>query len=113
MCEYCGCQALSSIAQLTAEHDEVVNAIGSARRAVETVLAEAGPDVTGQVGPMPDEAWLGRLAGVLHLLREHILAEQDGAFPAALGALDPEDWDRVDEVRARVGSEVPIAAPAG
>jgi hypothetical protein len=166
MCEYCGCQALASIAQLTAEHEAVVNAIGCARRAIEAadvagavhhareisrllrphtaveeealfpalardfpehverllhdhrvvedVLAEAGPGTVGtEAAAAPGQAWLGRLGGALHLLREHILAEQDGAFPAALGALDPEDWDRVDEVRARVGSEIPAVAPAG
>lgn len=147
MCEYCGCQALASIAQLTAEHDEIVTLIGRARkavtagdvasaathagsivrllgphtaveeeglfpalrdefpdhvesllaehRAVEAVLAEADD---------PPSGWLERLATALHQLRLHILTEQDGAFPAALGSLDPDDWDRVDGVRARVGS---------
>lgn len=177
MCEYCGCQALDSIAQLTAEHEEVVNVIGLAReaiaaadvvaaaahartiahllephtaveeeglfpalardfpehvehlvgehRSIEAVLAEAilaGADVAGAVlvPTVPaattgsgtatparlDVAWLERLGDALHTLREHILAEQDGAFPAALGALDTEDWDRVDAVRARVGTRL-------
>ena len=36
------------------------------------------------------------------MLREHILTEQDGVFPAALSRLDPADWDRVDKARLRV-----------
>lgn len=45
-----------------------------------------------------------RLNEVLHLLREHIFKEQDGVFPAAMTTLNPEDWDRMDAVRARVGN---------
>jgi hypothetical protein len=45
------------------------------------------------------------LLGVLFLLREHILKEQDGVFPAALIALDPEQWERVEAVRTRVLGE--------
>jgi hypothetical protein len=44
---------------------------------------------------------------VLDLLREHMLTEQDGVFPAALISLTAEDWDAVDAVRARVGSRLP------
>ena len=41
------------------------------------------------------------------LLREHILKEQDGVFPAALGALGSEEWERIEGVRARVGTALP------
>lgn len=33
MCEYCGCQALPVIEELTREHDRVVGLIGDARTA--------------------------------------------------------------------------------
>jgi hypothetical protein len=33
MCEYCGCQALTAIAELTWEHDEVVALRGKERTA--------------------------------------------------------------------------------
>ena len=46
----------------------------------------------------------------LWVLREHILKEQDGVFPAALAELDPAQWDEVDAVRARVGSVAPAHA---
>jgi hypothetical protein len=36
----------------------------------------------------------------LYLLREHILKEQDGVFPAALISLGPDDWERIGQVRA-------------
>lgn len=39
---------------------------------------------------------------VLHMLREHILKEQDGVFPAALVALDPDQWERIEAVRAQI-----------
>lgn len=149
MCEYCGCQALDAIAELTAEHDLVVNLAGEARRAlnagdldlaadraraVAAVLAphtaveegalfpamaeEFGDHVRGlvdehrlveevlaeSVEATPcDPAWPARLEHVLRVLREHILKEQDGVFPAALAVLDPAQWDEVDAVRARVG----------
>jgi hypothetical protein len=38
--------------------------------------------------------------------REHILKEQDGVFPAALAALGPEQWERIESVRAQL-----VAAP--
>jgi hemerythrin-like domain-containing protein len=41
---------------------------------------------------------------MMFLLREHILKEQDGVFPAALMSLSPEQWDDLDEIRTRVGS---------
>jgi hypothetical protein len=36
------------------------------------------------------------------MLREHILKEQDGVFPAALVALDPDQWERIEAVRAQI-----------
>jgi hemerythrin-like domain-containing protein len=47
---------------------------------------------------------------IAELLREHILKEQDGVFPAALAALSPEEWDAVDAVRSRVGSSLPATS---
>lgn len=162
MCEYCGCQALESIALLTAEHDAVVNLMGDVRaahvagdlggmaaaaravagilgphtaveeeglfpamiaefpdhvarlqaqhREVEAVLAEA---VAAGPGAAPsDPGWPDRLTEALHMLREHILAEQDGVFPAALSVLDGDAWDAVDAVRARVGADASVRAEA-
>jgi hemerythrin-like domain-containing protein len=34
------------------------------------------------------------------MLREHIIKEQDGVFPAALATLSAEQWDQVDAARA-------------
>lgn len=153
MCEYCGCQELPAIRDLTREHDEVVALISHIRaahtngdltamadhvnriarilgphtrveeeglfpaladefpdhiagltaehRLIEGVLAEAASGVPA------DSTWPGRLVAALHLLREHILAEQDGVFPAAFGRLDPAAWDAVDAVRRRVGTDLP------
>jgi hemerythrin-like domain-containing protein len=148
MCEYCGCQALPAIAELTREHDLVVDLIGCIRtahrdanvprmagiaRRVSAVLvphtaveeqglfpplAEEFPDgiaalqaehrhietVLGEAaaGVPPDPAWPRRLLDALDLLRDHILKEQDGVFPAALAGLSTEDWEAMDAVRARV-----------
>jgi hemerythrin-like domain-containing protein len=151
MCEYCGCQQIATIAELTREHDAVVTLAGetakaladgrlqdvvtgcaqilvtlaphtvveeeglfpamvdefpehidtlrSEHRELEKVLGEAGQDA----GSFPDDpTWPERLTAVLHLLRDHILKEQDGVFPAALIALDPDQWERIEEIRARV-----------
>ncbi|MFR0354254.1 hemerythrin domain-containing protein [Streptomyces sediminimaris] len=153
MCEYCGCQSLSAIDELTREHDAVVTLISLVRdarrdddttrtaelareiaaaldphteveehglfpaladefpekiaaleaehRRIESVLAEAAEGVPA------DPGWPERLMDTLALLREHILKEQDGVFPAALAMLEPEQWEAVEAVRTRVGSRVP------
>ncbi|MEU8817071.1 hemerythrin domain-containing protein [Actinoplanes sp. NPDC048796] len=145
MCEYCGCQSVTAIEELTREHDTVValistvrtttdpgrmaalsreiaavlgphteveehglfpllagdfpdqiHALESEHRHVEAVLAEAAH------GTPTDPAWPHRLIVTLDLLRDHILKEQDGVFPAALTTLTGTDWDTVDKVRAAV-----------
>ncbi|MFF7250113.1 hemerythrin domain-containing protein [Embleya sp. NPDC008237] len=148
MCEYCGCQSIDAIAELTAEHDSVVNLMSNVRtarrsgdiaemargaclitailrphtqveehglfpamsdefpdhiaaledehRRFETVLGEAADGIPA------DPDWPDRLMDALGLLREHILKEQDGVFPAALTILTSEQWDMMDAVRARV-----------
>ena len=155
MCEYCGCQALTAIDELTREHDLVVNLIGGVRAAhtegdvdrmarlarqiaailvphteveehglfpaladefpdhirvlqaehsrIEAVLAEAA-----NVTPT-DPAWPSRLMDTLRMLREHILKEQDGVFPAALTTLRTTDWETIEAVRTRVGTLLPAS----
>jgi hemerythrin-like domain-containing protein len=150
MCEYCGCQAVTAIDELTREHDLVVALISQVRAALgdaditraaelarriaavlgpHTAVEEQGlfpalatdfPDhvtalaaehrhietVLGAAahGPPVDPAWPGHLAQVLDVLREHILKEQDGVFPAALTTLRTADWEAVEAVRSRVGT---------
>ncbi|MFF5081500.1 hemerythrin domain-containing protein [Actinoplanes sp. NPDC000266] len=147
MCEYCGCQSVTAIEELTREHDEVVNLISAIRstadtnrmaaltREITTVLTphteveEHGlfpllaNDFPDQIGTLESEhrqveavlaesahetpadpAWPTRLIETLDLLRDHILKEQDGVFPAALTTLTGTDWDTVDKVRAKQGS---------
>jgi predicted nucleic acid-binding Zn ribbon protein len=50
------------------------------------------------------------LVDALYRLREHILAEQDGAFPAALAILSPQQWDDIVGVR-RAAVEARLSAP--
>jgi hemerythrin-like domain-containing protein len=157
MCEYCGCQEVAAISELTREHDAVVALISSVRtahaagdtarmaelaRAIASVLGphteveehglfplltDAFPDqvaaleaehrrieaVLGEAasGTPGDPAWPARLIVVLDVLRDHILKEQDGVFPAALTTLTGSDWDTVDEVRARAGSSAARLVP--
>jgi hemerythrin-like domain-containing protein len=151
VCEYCGCQSLASINELTREHDEVVRLISHLRpahqdgdvarmariareiatvlgphtqveehglfpamagdfpeqiaaletehRRIEAVLAEATDGATPS-----DPAWADRLMEVMAMLRNHILKEQDGVFPAALANLGTEEWEAVEKVRAEAGS---------
>jgi hypothetical protein len=72
-------------------------------RSIEAVLAEAA------AGTPTDPAWPARLLGALRELREHILKEQDGVFPASLAILAAEDWERLDQVRAQRPSPRPDA----
>ena len=150
MCEYCGCQALTAIDELTREHDLVVRLISQVRSAAAASdtprMAELARGITAVLGPhtqveedglfpvleadfpehlavlraehrsveaVLDEAsagtpadpdWPGRLTETLSMLREHILAEQDGVFPAALASLATSDWEAIEEVRAEAGS---------
>jgi hypothetical protein len=149
MCEYCGCQSLAAIDELTREHDEVVGLISGVRaahgagdtagmagiaRRITAVLgphtrveedglfpALAGdfPDHVGALvadhrrieavlteaagGPPSDPTWPDRLVTTMDELRDHILKEQDGVFPAALATLSPADWETVHKVRERAG----------
>jgi hemerythrin-like domain-containing protein len=153
MCEYCGCQALTAIDELTREHDHVVRLISEARSALaasdtprlaqlarriaavlgpHTVVEENGlfpaleadfPDhiaaLTAEhrhveavldeasAGTPADPGWPARLVGALDLLRQHILKEQDGVFPAALAGLATSEWEAIEQVRAQAGSALP------
>ena len=146
MCEYCGCQEIAVIGELTEEHEAVVaeiaavrvlvregrlDAVGAAARRIgeilgpHTAVEEGGlfplmavefPDhiealerehrvvegvLAEAAGAAPaDPAWCDRLLAALELLREHILKEQDGLFPASLAVLDSEGWERVESIRA-------------
>jgi hemerythrin-like domain-containing protein len=148
VCEYCGCQQITTIAELYREHDDVAAQVGLIRSALagrrledvaaccrqilailgpHTVVEEEGlfpemadefPDhievlrsdhreiekVLGEAadGPPDDPTWPARLLNVLHLLGEHILKEQDGVFPAAQISLDPDQWERIEVVRAKL-----------
>lgn len=105
---------------LRADFPEHVDRLVAQHRAIEAVLAGAGALLAGQTGrsghhsetrdndpadrtDRTDRAWGERLVSMLYELREHILAEQDGVFPAALATLGPDEWARVEAVRKRVG----------
>ena len=81
------------------EFPDHIQALRSEHREIEKVLGEATD------GAPEDPTWPDRLVAVLFLLREHIIKEQDGVFPAALAALDAEQWERIEAVRARVSTE--------
>jgi hemerythrin-like domain-containing protein len=81
--------------ELYAEFPEHLDALVDEHRRVERVLAEAA------AGVPTDPSWPERLHDALGLLREHILKEQDGVFPAAVIALDGEAWERVQNARHR------------
>ena len=66
MCEYCGCQALTAIDELTREHDLVVRLISQVRSAA--VASDT-----------PRMAELAR--GITAVLGPHTQVEEDGLFP--------------------------------
>ncbi|MGH3154525.1 MAG: hemerythrin domain-containing protein, partial [Streptosporangiaceae bacterium] len=90
---------------MEADFPEHMAALRTEHRHVEAVLAEAS------TGTPADPGWPARLTGVLGMLRQHILKEQDGVFPAALAGLSTSDWEAVENVRVQAGSWMP--APRG
>ena len=150
MCEYCGCQEIAVLGELTREHDAVVALISRVKSSIagqhledaaasskqissllapHTEVEEQGlfPEMTDEFpdhiaalrsehrqiektlgeaneGVPDDPTWPDRLLDGLHLLREHILKEQDGVFPAALAALDADQWERIEAVRTQLGT---------
>lgn len=85
--------------EMSDEFPEHIEALRSDHREIEKVLGESA------AGYPQDPTWPDRLRSALFLLREHILKEQDGVFPAALIALDPQQWQRVEAVRSRVSNQ--------
>ncbi len=70
MCEYCGCQEVPAIAQLTVEHDEI-----------RAVAREAG-----RAGHSEDHgAAVAAAQRLLELLEPHTAIEERGLFPAMAG----------------------------
>jgi hemerythrin-like domain-containing protein len=85
-------------AQLFREFPGQLDALCQEHRHIEDVLDEAA------AGTPSDPLWPERLRDALGVLREHILKEQDGVFPAAIISLDGDQWEDVESVRRRVGS---------
>jgi hemerythrin-like domain-containing protein len=91
--------------ELAAEFPDHIEVLRSEHREIENILGEAAD------GFPDDPTWPDRLKGVLFLLREHILKEQDGVFPAALAALDTDQWERIEAVRAQVAAASTTLTP--
>lgn len=84
---------------MAADFPEQIAALEAEHRRIEAVLAEAADGTTPT-----DPAWPGRLMEAMAMLRNHILKEQDGVFPAALAGLGTEEWEAVEKARAEAGS---------
>jgi hemerythrin-like domain-containing protein len=108
MCEYCGCQDIAAIAELTAEHDVVVGLIrdarlalasgdfdeaGSRARAIAAVLAPHTAVEEGALFPAMATEFADHVAGLLeeHRLVEAVLAESAEGTPT-----DPSWPGRLD-----------------
>ncbi|MGN6088528.1 MAG: hemerythrin domain-containing protein [Actinomycetales bacterium] len=94
MCEYCGCQSVSIIADLTAEHDVVVDLLGEAQRAAERQDVDRAADLA---------------ARILAILTPHSAVEERGVFPA----LADDFPDHVAQLTAEHAAiEAVLAEPA-
>jgi hemerythrin-like domain-containing protein len=80
------------------DYGDHVTGLLEEHRIIERVLAESA-----QVTPI-DPTWPERLKHALWVLREHILKEEDGVFPAALATLSAPEWDQVEAARATAGT---------
>lgn len=79
---------------LSDDFPDQITALVREHDAIEAALAEATSGPRGR-------GWPQRLEAALDLLREHILKEQDGVFPAALSTLTAAQWEKVEQVRER------------
>jgi hemerythrin-like domain-containing protein len=108
VCEYCGCQALTAVAELTAEHDLVVELGRQAREAVRAGdldrAAERSREVARVLGPhtaVEEGALFPALADAFphhidDLLAEHRLVEAVLAEAADATPTDPAWPGRLD-----------------
>lgn len=85
---------------MSEEFPDHIEALEREHRVIEAVLAEA------EEGAPTDPTWPSRLLAALDTLRDHILKEQDGVFPASLSVVDTTGWEQVEAVRARVGIRI-------
>lgn len=83
---------------MAVDFPEQIAALEAEHRRIEVVLAEAADGATPS-----DPTWPDRLIEAMALLRDHILKEQDGVFPAALANLSTEEWEAVERARAQAG----------
>lgn len=83
MCSYCGCRANTLIARYSAEHVDIVNALGDLRRAVRGGSPTSVTDAAGQLAA---------------LLDPHTACEERALFAEL--RLDPEFTDHVDALCA-------------
>ncbi|WP_338895163.1 hemerythrin domain-containing protein [Streptomyces sp. TG1A-60] len=83
---------------MAVDFHEQIAALEAEHRRIEAVLAEAADGATSS-----DPTWSDRLIEAMALLRDHILKEQDGGFPAALANLSTEEWEAVEAVRVKAG----------
>lgn len=79
MCDYCGCQAVTPISDLTSEHDTVVWMSAATRTALRD-------------GDLDGAAALCR--SIVSVLRPHTRVEEDALFPAMADEF-PEQLDRL------------------
>ena len=84
VCEYCGCQSLQVIADLTAEHDR---------------LRDLGRQLTDAVAA-DDRQAAGLYAGLMvDVLTPHTAVEEDGLFPAMASDFPEQIADLADDHR--------------
>ena len=93
MCEYCGCQQIAVIDELTREHDAVVSAICDVRRALAAGSVAAAAEACRRISA---------------LLGPHTVVEEEGLFPCLAG----EFPDHVDALRAEHRSIEAVLAEA-
>lgn len=86
MCEYCGCQSVTAIGELTREHDEVVNLI--------SLVRDAHRD-----GDTVRTAELARR--IAAVLEPHTEVEEHGLFPALADEF-PEQLAALEDEHRRV-----------
>lgn len=116
MCDYCDCRLVPAIAELTADHELLLDLTTQLRVLLERHTRREEQGVFRALRDVGAGDYVDRfdrdhavVESLLDELEGHIAVEESDLFPAARQLLGPADWDEVE--RAHQQFPTAIGAP--